>query len=84
MKGNKKGAISFEQIVLFILAIVVLVLVIAYFTGTFQRLQTPVNFTIGEVERGIECQKACNENSESRYTQLNCESLTQKTFANCK
>lgn len=85
MKRGKKGAISFEQIVMFILAIVVLVLIVSYFTGTFKRLQTPVNFTIGEVEKGIECVRACSDKAGglTKYVELGCQALTGKDFPNC-
>lgn len=84
MKMNRKGAISFEQIVLFILAIVVLVLVVMYFTGTFARLQVPVNETISGVEAGIECSKACSDGDSTKYANLNCQQVLGKSFADCR
>ena len=84
MNRSKKGAISFEQIVLFILAIVVLVLVVVYFTGTFKRLQGPVNDTISVIEKGLECSKACDAGDSTKYANLGCSTVLNKEFANCK
>ena len=84
MNKNKKGAISFEQIVLFIMAIVVLVLVVVYFTGTFKRLQGPVNATISEIEKGVDCKNACDSGDSNKYSNLGCSAVLSKDFANCK
>ncbi len=82
MKMNKKG-MTFEQIVLFILAIVVLLTVIVYFTGTFRNLQTPVNTVIGS----IECKQICAVDDaahQASYAAKGCEAILGKTFADCK
>ena len=79
---NKKG-MTFEQIVLFILAIVVLLTVIVYFTGTFKSLQTPVNTVVDS----ITCNQICSIDDaahQADYTAKNCAAVLGKTFAECK
>ena len=79
MKMNKKG-MTFEQIVLFILAIVVLLLVVSYFTGTFKNLQKPVDLVIGK----IECTQLCADAKSADYSAKGCEAILGQPFATCK
>lgn len=79
MKMNKKG-MTFEQIVLFILAIVVLLTVIVYFTGTFKSLQSPID----KVVATIECKQACGSGNSADYATKGCEAVLSKAFADCK
>ena len=73
MKSDKRGELTYTQIIGFIIAVIVLVLVVTYFTGTFQRVQSPVNFTLGTVEHGIECKKFCDNNDRTGYFNAACE-----------
>lgn len=72
MKMNKRGAISFEQIVLFILAIVVLIVVVAFFTGTFEKIRKPIDLGVEEIGKGIECKQLCADAKYSEFCSKNC------------
>jgi len=72
MKRDKRGELTYAEIIGFIIAVVVLILVIAYFTGTFKRVQGPVNFTLGEVEKGIQCTQLCSAKSITEFCNLKC------------
>lgn len=76
MKNNKRGAISFEQIIMFILAIVVLIVVVAFFTDTFDKIRGPVDIATGEIEKGIECSQDCDNKNYDDFCSKECYDLT--------
>ena len=79
MKMSKKGQ-TFEQIILFILALLVLVLVVMFFTGTFGKLQSFTNVAGGKVE----CASLCAAGNQTGYTVSGCDATLGKSFADCK
>lgn len=76
MKSDKRGAISFEQIIMFILAIVVLIVVVAFFTGTFEKIRQPVDIATGEIGKGIECSQLCGSNDYSEFCSKKCYDIS--------
>jgi len=76
MRNDKRGAISFEQIILFILAIVVLIVVVAFFTGTFEKIRKPVDIATGEIEKGIECSQLCGNKDYPAYCSNECYKIS--------
>jgi len=72
MRVNKRGAISFEQIILFILAIVVLIVVVAFFTGTFEKVRAPVDLATETIQKGIDCKNLCDEGNYDKFCADKC------------
>ncbi|MFC1685796.1 hypothetical protein ACFLZZ_02105 [Nanoarchaeota archaeon] len=84
MKSNKRGAISYEQIILFIVAIVVLILVVGFFTDAFSDLRKPVDIATDEIDKGIECRSTCQDKGFDKFCSDKCYEVSGMTCLNAE
>ena len=79
LKNNRKGAMSIEIIIGIILAVVVLLTVLLFFTGAFEKATEPIGGTLS----AIECKGYCQAENKEAFDRNNCGYVLAKLGDTC-